>query len=161
MQILVDGDALPGVVRDVLFRAVERVRVPAILITNQRVRPPRSELISLMMVPAGLDVADDRIVELVCPGDLVVTADVPLADRVVTKGGYAIDPRGHMYSEVNVKERLATRDLMYDLRSVGLVQGGPAAFSQKDVQAFADQLDRFLTKHCRSKSTGDTTDVCP
>ena len=149
MQILVDGDALPSVVREVLYRAAERVQVPLALVTNQRVRPPRSEWISVMTVPAGLDVADDRIVELAEPGDLVITADVPLAYRVVTKGAAAIDPRGDLYTDVNVRERLATRDLMHDLRSAGLVTGGPAAFSQNEVQAFADQLDRYLTKHCR------------
>ena len=149
MQILVDGDALPGDVRDILFRAVDRVGVPLILVTNQRVRRPRSELISIVSVPAGLDVADDRIVELVCRGDLVVTADIPLADRAVSAGAHAIDPRGQLYTEANIKGRLATRDLLSDLRNVGMITGGPAALNQKDTQAFANQLDRFLTKHCR------------
>ena len=149
MQILVDGDALPGEVRDILFRAVERVGVSTVLVTNQHVRPPRSEFISVVNVGAGLDVAGDRIVELVCAGDLVVTADIPLADRVVSAGAYAIDPRGQLYTDANIKGRLATRDLLSDLRNVGMISGGPAAFNQKDTQAFANQLDRFLTKHCR------------
>ena len=150
MRILVDADALPKAAQKVLFRAVERVGVPMILVTNQYVRVPKSEYISSMTVPPGPDIADDRIVEMVQPGDLVVTADIPLADRVVSKGAYALNPRGELYTEDNVKDRLATRDLMSGLRDGGMITGGPPAFNPKDVQAFANQLDRFLMKHCRS-----------
>lgn len=149
MQIFVDADAFPGVLKDILFRAVERVHVPLILVAGTFVRVPRAETISSITVPGGPDAADDKIVELVQPGDLVITADVPLADRVVEKGAYAIDPRGTFYTETNIKQRLATRDLMDELRGAGLVSGGPPTLDHRNVQEFANQLDRFLTKHCR------------
>ena len=107
---------------------------------------PESELISSVLVPAGPDAADDRIVELMAAGDLVVTADIPLADRVVEGGGFALDPRGKLLTEANIKERLAMRDLMDDLRNAGMVTGGPAGFGAKASQEFANQLDRFLTR---------------
>jgi uncharacterized protein YaiI (UPF0178 family) len=150
MQIFVDADAFPGVIKDILFRAAERVHVPLMMVANQRVKVPPSEYISSIAVPAGPDVADDRIVEMVRKGDLVITADIPLADRVVSKGGYAIDPRGELYTERNIKERLALRDLMDELRSNGTITGGPSSFSPKDRQLFANQLDRFLRKHCKN-----------
>ena len=149
MQIFVDADAFPRALKEILFRAVERVRVPLILVANQTMRLPDSDLISIRIVADGPDMADDSIVDWLEPGDLVVTADVPLADRIVEKGGYALDPRGDFYTEANVKQRLATRNLMDELRGTGLVTGGPPTFNQKDAQSFANQLDRFLTKHCR------------
>ena len=149
MQILVDADAFPGVIVDILYRAVERVCVPLILVSNKHLRIPQSPYISTIMVSAGFDVADDRIVAMVQQGDLVITADIPLADRVVEKGGYAIDPRGELYTESNVKHRLAMRNLMNELRSGGIITGGPSSFGRKDVQSFACQLDRFLTKYCK------------
>ena len=150
MQIFVDADAFPGVIKEILFRAVERVHVPLILVANQHVKIPQSEYISSIAVPTGPDVADDRIVEMVRKGDLVITADIPLADRVVAKGGYAINPRGELYTENNIKERLALRDFMDELRSTGTITGGPPSFSPKDRQLFANQLDRFLMKHCKN-----------
>ena len=99
-------------------------------------------------MPSGPDVADDRIVALVQPGDLVITADIPLADRVVSKGAFALDPRGDLYTEENIKDRLAMRNLLNELRNDGAITGGPPAFGQKDRQAFANQLNRFLTRHC-------------
>ena len=150
MQILVDADAFPNAIKDILFRAAKRVRIPLILIANKHVRVVKSVYISSIVVPGGPDVADDRIVELVQSGDLVVTADIPLAGRVVAKGAFAIDPRGYLYTDENVRERLAVRDLMDELRNNGLNTGGPPAFSSKDRQAFANQLNRFLTKHCRT-----------
>lgn len=151
MRIYVDADAFPRAVAEVLFRAIERRRLPLILVTNKYVKAPQSELISTVTVAAGPDEADDRIVELVEPGELVITADIPLADRVVTKGAHAINPRGELYSQANIKQRLATRDLLSDLRDNGMITGGPAPFNQKNTQAFAEQLDRFLTKHCRQR----------
>ncbi|NIA14394.1 MAG: YaiI/YqxD family protein [Nitrospiraceae bacterium] len=148
MQILVDADALPGAIRLVLFRAAERVRVPLVLVANQSLRVPESAYISSLAAPSGPDGADDRITELVEPGDLVVTADIPLADRVVEKGACALDPRGQLHTEETIKHRLAMRDLMDQLRTDGAITGGPPAFNRKDVQAFANQLDRFLTRHC-------------
>ena len=149
MQILVDADAFPGVIVDILYRAVERVRVPLILVSNKHIKIPHSLYISTITVSTGFDVADDRIVTMVQQGDLVITADIPLADRVVEKGGYAIDPRGELYTESNVKHRLAMRNLLNELRSGGMITGGPSSFGRKDIQLFACQLDRFLTKYCK------------
>jgi hypothetical protein len=148
MQILVDADALPNVIKDILFRAVKRLRIPLTMVANQYVTVEKSKHIKSIVVSSGPDVADDRIVELVQQGDLVVTADIPLADRVIANGAYALDPRGDLYTEENIKDRLATRNLMNELRNGGVIEGGPAGFSRKDRQAFANQLSRFLTKHC-------------
>ncbi len=148
MQIFVDADAFPRALKEILFRAVERVRVPLVFVANQVMRLPESDLISFRHVDDGPDIADDRIAEWVQEGDLVITADLPLADRVVEKGGYALDPRGDLYTETNIKQRVATRNLMDELRGIGEITGGPAAFNKKDVQAFGNQLDRFLTKYC-------------
>jgi uncharacterized protein YaiI (UPF0178 family) len=147
IQIWVDADALPNVIKDILFRAAKRLGIPLTLVANQNVAIDPSVYIKSLSVPAGPDVADDRIVELVQPGDLVVTADIPLADRVVSKGAYAIDPRGDLYTAENIKDRLAMRDLLNELRNGGVITGGPPAFGQKDRQAFANQLNRFLTRH--------------
>ncbi len=150
MQILIDADATPVVIKDILFRAAERSRIPLILVANQQMKFPKSQFISSIIVAAGPDEADDRIAEIVQPGDLVITADIPLADRVVTNGGYALNPRGEFYTEANIKERLAMRDLMDELRNSGITTGNQGMFSSRDRQAFANQLDRFLTKHQRS-----------
>ena len=152
MRILVDADALPRVIKNILFRVAERRCIPLTLVANQPVAIDKSEYIERVAVPAGSDAADDRIVELVGPGDLVITADIPLADRVVAKGAFAIDPRGKLYTEENVKDRLASRDLMDGLRNGGIITGGPAAFSRKDRQTFTNQLDRFLTRHQKKET---------
>lgn len=149
MQILADADALPRPIAEVLFRAAERTGVPLVLVANKSAHVPASDPIRAVAVPEGPDVADDRIAEMAQPGDLVVTADIPLADRVVAKGATGVDVRGQLYTEENIKERLAVRDLLSTLRDGGAVTGGPAPFGRKDVQAFANQLDRFLTKHMR------------
>ncbi len=147
MKILVDADAFPKDIQEIVFRAVERVRISMILVSNKRVKHPKSELISRIMVGEGPDVADDKIVELVHDGDLVITADIPLASRVIDKGAFAIDPRGELYTKSNVKHRLAMRDLMKELRQEGEITGGPSAFSRRNVQSFANEFDKFLTKH--------------
>jgi uncharacterized protein YaiI (UPF0178 family) len=149
MQIYVDADAFPKVIQEILFRAVERVRVPLVLVSNKHVRHPESDLISRIVVTSGPDVADDKIVEMVQNGDLVVTADIPLASRVIEKGAYAINPRGELYTKTNINHKLAMRDLMDELRKNGEITGGPSSFNQKNIQEFANQLDKFLTKHCR------------
>lgn len=149
MKIYIDADAFPKVIKDILFRTSKRMKIPLILVANQYLRVPASPYITSIGVPLGPDSADDHIVELVCEGDLVVTADIPLADRVVKKRAYAINPRGELYTEDNIKERLAVRDLMDELRSSGINTGGPSSYGMKDKQAFANQLDRFLTKHCK------------
>jgi uncharacterized protein len=145
MQILVDADATPAAVKEILFRAAERRKIPLILVANQRMRVPDSVYISSVVVPGGFDEADHEIAARTRPGDLAITADIPLADRVVSAGGLALNPRGELYSEANIKEKLAIRDLVSTLRSGGLATGGPAAFSARDKQAFANQLDRLLT----------------
>jgi uncharacterized protein YaiI (UPF0178 family) len=126
--------------------------VPVVFVANKPVRHDPSELISSIIVPEGPDIADDRIAELAAPGDLVVTADIPLADRVVAKGAFAINPRGKLYTQENIKDRLALRDLLSELRDGGLMTGGPPAIGRKDCQAFADQLDRFLVKSLMNTS---------
>ena len=145
MQIWVDADACPGEIKELLFRAANRTKIKVTLVANQSMRTPRSEFIDSLVVPAGANVADRRIVELLAPGDLVITADIPLAAEVVAGGGQALDPRGELYTDANVGERLAVRDLLDELRGGGLITGGPANFGAKDRQAFANQLDRWLT----------------
>ena len=145
MQIWVDADACPAVIKDILFRAAERARVSITLVSNMPLRIPTSPFIKMVRVPRGFNGADQRIAELVQPGDLVVTADIPLAASVVRLGGLALDPRGELYTEDNVHERLAVRTLMDTLRGSGTNTGGPATFNHSDRQAFANQLDRLLT----------------
>ena len=145
MRIWVDSDACPNVIKDILFRAADRAHITLTLVANQPVRIPPSPYIKALQVPAGFDVADDRIVELTEAGDLVITADIPLAAGVIEKGGHALDPRGETYTKDNIKERLAVRKLMDELRNGGVDTGGPAIFSNSDRQAFANKLDRFLS----------------
>ena len=149
MRIYVDADACPKVIKEVLYKVVKRVKLSMVLVADQYLRIPQSEYITAMQVPSGIDSADEKIVELMEAGDLVVTADIPLADQVVSKGGFAINPRGELYTEQNIKERLAVRDMMAEMRSSGLEFGGPPAFSPKDKEKFANQLDRFLTKQLK------------
>jgi uncharacterized protein YaiI (UPF0178 family) len=144
MQIWV---ACPGEIKDLLYRAAERLKFKLTLVANQSLRIPRSEFIDTVLVRDGANVADRRIVELVAPGDLVVTADIPLAADVAAKGAEAIDPRSGLYTHANIGERLAMRNVIDQLRGGGQVSGGPANFGAKDRQAFANQLDRWLVKH--------------
>jgi uncharacterized protein YaiI (UPF0178 family) len=144
MQIWVDADACPGVVKDMLYRAAERTRRPLILVANQWLRVPPSPYIRVVQVPQGFDVADNHIAAAVAPGDLVITADIPLAAAVIDKGGHALNPRGEFYSRENIRQLLDMRNFMDTLRSSGVDTGGPPAFSHADRQAFANQLDRFL-----------------
>ncbi|MBS0203489.1 MAG: YaiI/YqxD family protein [Planctomycetes bacterium] len=146
MQIWVDGDACPVEIKDLLFRAAVRVKVKVTLVANQTIRIPKSEYLSLLTVSSGLNVADKQIVELLQPGDLVVTGDIPLAAHVVQKGGIALDPRGDILDEANIGERITMRNLMDELRGSDMVTGGPAPFGPKDKQAFANQLDRILAR---------------
>jgi len=144
MRIWVDADACPNAIKEILFRAAERARIDLTLVANQPVRTPPSQYIKALQVPPGFDVADNKIVELTEAGDLVITADIPLAAGVIDKGGHALDPRGESYTKDNIKERLAMRKLMDELRSSGVDTGGPATFGNADRQAFANKLDRFL-----------------
>lgn len=145
MQIWVDADACPGVVKELLYKAAKRTQTRVTLVANAAMRIPHSELVSLVLVAAGADVADKRIVEEMSAGDLVITADIPLAANAVAKGGQALNPRGELYTEDNVGVRLADRNLMDELRGGGEITGGPANYSDKDRQNFANQLDRWLT----------------
>jgi uncharacterized protein YaiI (UPF0178 family) len=145
-QIWVDADACPKAIKDILFRAANRVGVPLTLVANQPLQVPGSRYIRSIQVAAGFDVADNHIVQQAAAGDLVVTADIPLAAEVVAKGCLALDPRGELYTEENIRQRLSMRDFMDTLRNSGVDTGGPAAFSPADRQAFANQLDRLLAK---------------
>jgi uncharacterized protein YaiI (UPF0178 family) len=145
MRIFVDADAFPNANRDVLIRASVRLKVPLCLVANKSLRGWGKGGVSFVQVPAGADVADDHIVELVQPGDMVITADIPLADRVIARGAFALDPRGKLFTQENIKDSLAMRDLFRDLRELGMIEGGPATFGKTDRQAFANQLDRILT----------------
>jgi uncharacterized protein YaiI (UPF0178 family) len=147
MQIWVDADACPGEIKELLYRTAERVKIKLTLVANQSLRIPRSEFIETMLVRDGANIADRQIVELAAPGDLVVTADIPLAADVVAKGATAIDPRGQLYTVVNIGERLAMRNMLDQLRGGGHIGGGPSNFGPKDRQAFANQLDRWLAKN--------------
>jgi uncharacterized protein YaiI (UPF0178 family) len=150
MQIYVDADAFPSGIRDILIKASVRLKLGLFFVANKQLRLAKLANLSMILVPEGADVADDRIAELVQPGDLVITADIPLADRVVTKKAFAMNPRGTLYTENNIKDRLAMRDLLKELRDNGVVTGGgPAAFSKKDRQNFANQLDSFLIRQLK------------
>ena len=146
MRVWVDADACPSEIKELLFRAATRRSVHVTLVANQQLRAPKSDFIESIVVPAGMDVADRRILELVEPGDLVVTSDVPLAADVVAKGGQALNPRGELYTERNVGDRLAVRNMLDELRTAGEIAGGPPNFSAKDKQAFANEFDRWVTR---------------
>ncbi|NAW65806.1 YaiI/YqxD family protein [Photobacterium halotolerans] len=149
MNIWVDADACPNVIKEIIFRAAHRVGVCTTLVANHAIRVPPSPHIRAVQVMAGFDVADNHIVQQLEPGDLVITADIPLADEVITKGGHALNPRGEMYSKDTIKQRLQMRDFMETMRSSGIQTGGPAPISQADRQQFANKLDVFLAKACR------------
>jgi uncharacterized protein len=146
MHIWVDADACPGVIKEIIYRAAERRQIPTTLVANQMLRTPPSRFIRAVQVPHGFDVADDHIVGQVDAGDLVVTADIPLASAVIGRGAHALNPRGEMYTTATIRERLTMRNFMEELRSAGIQTGGPDTFSQADRQAFANQLDRFLAR---------------
>ena len=150
MRIWVDADACPGVARDILFRAAERTGVDLTLVANQALSTPSARNITSLQVPRGFDVADDEIIKRMSSGDLVITSDIPLAAEAIEKGGAALSPRGEMFTADNVRARLNMRDFLDTMRSSGVdTGGGPAAYSQRDKQAFANELDRFLTRNGR------------
>ncbi len=148
MKIWVDADACPVVVKEILYRAADRTGVQLTLVANQALSTPSSANIKTVQVPHGFDVADDEIVKRIDPGDLVITSDIPLAAEVIEKGGHALSPRGEMHTKENIGARLNMRDFLDTMRSSGVeMSGGPAAFSQRDKQEFANNLDRFLTQN--------------
>ncbi|ABO24592.1 YaiI/YqxD family protein [Shewanella loihica] len=147
MKIWVDADACPGVIKDILFRAAERAEIAVTLVANHAMRIPPSRFIQLVTVSSGFDVADNEIVRRAAPGDLVITADIPLASEVIDKGALALNPRGELYTEHNIKSILNMRDFMDTMRASGVQTGGPAAIGQSEKQAFGNQLDRLITKY--------------
>lgn len=147
MQIWVDADACPVVIKEIIFRAAERLQISTILVANQMLRTPPSRFIRAIQVASGFDVADAHIVEQLAAGDLVITADIPLASLVIGRGAHALNPRGELYTTANIQEHLGMRNFMEELRGAGVETGGPNAFSRADRQAFANTLDRFLVKH--------------
>ena len=147
MKIWVDADACPVVIKEILFKAAERTGVRLTLVANKPVRIPAASYIKFILVSPGPDVADNEIVKRLEVDDLVITSDIPLAAKVVEKGGFALNPRGEMYTTENIKERLSARDFMDTLRSSGIDTGGPSALSKRDRQSFANHLDQLLRKY--------------
>ncbi len=146
MQIWVDADACPSEIKDILFRVAQRRQIQVSLVANQALRTPASPWIDTILVAGGMNIADRRIIELVTAGDLVITADIPLAAEVVGKGAQALDPRGELYTDVNVGERLAVRNLVDQMRGAGQIMRGPSSITSSNRQAFANQLDRWIAR---------------
>ena len=146
MRIWVDADACPVVIREILFRAAERTGLQMTLVANRAVKVPKRPNLRMLVVPDGLDVADTEIVQQLVAGDLVITADIPLAAEVIEKGGQALNPRGELYTTESIRQRLNMRDFMDTLRASGIQTGGPPALDQRDRKAFADALDRLLAQ---------------
>ena len=146
MKIWIDADACPVAIKEILFRAAERTGILLTLVANQRIDVPRSRLIKSIQVASGFDAADNEIVKRINPGDLVITSDIPLAAEIIEKQAIALSPRGELYTADNIKNRLTMRDFMDSLRSSGIDTGGPPPLNQGDRKAFADQLDRILSK---------------
>jgi uncharacterized protein YaiI (UPF0178 family) len=151
LKIWIDADACPRIIKDIVFRASERLQVPVFLVANKDMSKEHSRLVTSVLVAEGVDAADDYIAQHATPKDLVITADIPLAAKIVANGGVALDPRGELYTEENVGERLSLRDLLQALRTEGLVRGGPSQFSLTDRNRFASALDRLLTRMLRGR----------
>ena len=150
MEIWVDADACPAVIKEILFKAAKRTETPLTLVANHSIPKPASKLIKFIRVTAGQDVADNEIIKRLNEGDLVITADIPLAAEVIDNGGHALNPRGELYSTENIRSRLSMRDFMSSLRENDIDTGGPPPLNQKDRQAFANNLDKLLTKFGRN-----------
>lgn len=147
MKIWVDGDACPKGIKEILYRVAARTKISVVFIANQYLHLPHSDYLEMIQVSDGADIADDEIVERCAAGDLIVTADIPLAARVVKKGALALDPRGTLYDSNNIGQILGMRDFMDDLRGAGVETGGPSSFGAKERQKFANELDRFLAQN--------------
>ncbi|MCK9473697.1 YaiI/YqxD family protein [Sulfurimonas sp.] len=147
MRLFVDGDAFPNLLKPIIFRSIKRLKLETFVVSNKHITIDKSKLITYIIVEQGADEADNHIVDLVKEGDLVITADIPLADRVISKAAHAIDHRGELYSVDNIKQYLAMRNLMEKIRECGEVTKGPKPFTQKDAHQFANQLHKFLTKY--------------
>jgi uncharacterized protein YaiI (UPF0178 family) len=144
--LYIDGDAFPNLLKPILLRSVERLAIPTVVVANKKINIEKSAHISYIIVDAGADEADNKIVELLREGDLVITADIPLADRVISKNAHAIDHRGELYTKENIKQYLAMRNLMESIRESGEMTKGPKAFGTKDAHNFANQFNAFLQK---------------
>ena len=149
MTLFIDGDAFPNLLKPIVLRSIERLKIPTYVIANKKINVGKSSFITSVIVDQGADEADHRIVEMCQEGDLVISADIPLADRVVSKNAYAIDHRGELYTEDNIKQYLAMRNLMESIRESGEMTGGPKPFGTKDAHAFANQFNAFLAKYYR------------
>jgi len=150
MHIWVDADACPVAVKEILFRASERLQISLTLVANRPLRTPPSRFVRMVQVPRGIDVADGEIAGRLERGDLVVTADIPLAAEVIARGGHALNPRGEFYTPDNIRERLALRNFLEEQRGSGVQTGGPPPLDRTDLKRFADQLDRFFTRLARA-----------
>lgn len=148
LSLYIDGDAFPNLLKPIVLRSIKRLHLPTYVVSNKKVTLGDSKLVTYIIVEQGADEADRHIVEMVEEGDLVITADIPLADRVIAKNAHAIDHRGELFSVDNIKQYLAMRNLMENIRESGEMTKGPKPFSQKDAHEFANQLHRFLTKYC-------------
>ncbi len=151
MKILVDADACPVAVKDILIKTSKRLDLQLIFVANQFMRLPKSDLIQCIVVPNEPDKADDHICDIMQADDLVISADIPLADRVIKKDGVVLDPRGSLLTKDNIGERLSMRNLMDELRSSGIETGGPRSYGKRERQDFVNQLDRFLTKVLKNR----------
>lgn len=149
MKLFIDGDAFPNILKPIVLRSIERLKIKTKVIANKKINIGRSEYIEYIIVDQGADEADHYIVERCCSGDLVITADIPLADRIISKRAHAIDHRGELYTVENIKQYLAMRNLMESIRESGEMTGGPKPFGQKDAHAFANQFNAFLAKHMK------------
>lgn len=149
-KLYVDGDAFPNLLKPILLKQIERIGIETIVVANKKISIGKSKYVSYLIVDAGADEADDKIVEMLEEGDLVITADIPLADRVITKNAHAIDHRGELYSKENIKQYLAMRNLMEKIRESGEITKGPKPFGKKDAELFANQLNSFLSKLSRN-----------
>jgi uncharacterized protein YaiI (UPF0178 family) len=147
LRIWIDADACPNPVKEIVFRASKRLNVPVTLVANRPLKTPPSRLINAIQVSQGIDMADHYLLQHTTDRDLVITADIPLAACLVERGVPALNPRGELYTENNVRERLASRNLMEELRATGMAGGGPAPYNDRDKQSFANSLDRWLVKH--------------
>lgn len=158
MSIWVDADACPAVIKEILFRASQRTGIILTLVANQGLRVPPQAQIRAVQVAGGFDVADHYIVEHLCAGDLVITADIPLASDAIAKGATALNPRGRLYTQDNIRQQLSMRNFMEEMRGAGQVTGGPAAFNQTDRQNFANALDTWIQKQKRTEQAGGVSE---
>ena len=147
MKLFIDGDAFPNLLKPIILRAIEKQKINTIVIANKKINIGLSKHIQYIIVELGADEADDKIIEMLDINDLVITADIPLADRVIAKKAHAIDHRGSIYTQDNIKQYLAIRNLMQEIRDSGEITKGPAPFNQKDAQQFANSLNSFLQKY--------------